>query len=97
MKPQTSSAINKYYSLCCPGYVRNTAQATGLCELQIINLGEMQILLTRDSFFSANPTVAFSFAKHGLESSPDGMTIDTDGNLWVAAFWEKGVSSLLWC
>ncbi|XP_026736795.1 regucalcin-like [Trichoplusia ni] len=39
----------------------------------------------------SNPTVAFSFEKHGLTSSPDGMTIDTDGNLWVAAFWETGM------
>ncbi|CAH0587184.1 unnamed protein product [Chrysodeixis includens] len=39
----------------------------------------------------SNPTVAFSFTKHGLEGVPDGMTIDTDGNLWVAGFWESGV------
>ncbi|CAD0201974.1 unnamed protein product [Chrysodeixis includens] len=34
----------------------------------------------------SNPRSAFSFLEHGLEGYPDGMTIDTDGNLWVAVF-----------
>jgi sugar lactone lactonase YvrE len=32
----------------------------------------------------SNPTTAVDTAEHGFASSPDGMTIDTDGNLWVA-------------
>ncbi|XP_026736789.1 regucalcin-like [Trichoplusia ni] len=34
----------------------------------------------------SNPRSAFSLIEHGLKGSPDGMTIDTDGNLWVAVF-----------
>ncbi|KAJ8944491.1 hypothetical protein NQ318_011749 [Aromia moschata] len=32
----------------------------------------------------ANRKAIFSFNSHELPGSPDGMTIDTDGNLWVA-------------
>ncbi|CAD0201975.1 unnamed protein product [Chrysodeixis includens] len=39
----------------------------------------------------SNPTTAFSMAEHGLEGFPDGMTIDTDGNLWVAVFWGSNI------
>lgn len=35
---------------------------------------------------SANRTTIFTLAKHGLTGVPDGQTIDTDGNLWVAIF-----------
>ncbi|CAH0587187.1 unnamed protein product [Chrysodeixis includens] len=35
----------------------------------------------------SNPTIAFSLEEQGLHGCPDGMTIDTDGNLWVAVFW----------
>ena len=31
-----------------------------------------------------NATIAVDTKKQGLKDSPDGMTIDTDGNLWVA-------------
>ncbi len=31
-----------------------------------------------------NATVAVDTMEHGIKDSPDGMTIDTDGNLWVA-------------
>ncbi|CAD0201980.1 unnamed protein product [Chrysodeixis includens] len=34
----------------------------------------------------SNPTIAFSLSENGLKGFPDGMTIDTDGNLWVAVF-----------
>jgi sugar lactone lactonase YvrE len=32
----------------------------------------------------SNASIAVDTATHGYESSPDGMTIDADGNLWVA-------------
>ncbi|XP_052754797.1 regucalcin-like isoform X3 [Galleria mellonella] len=35
---------------------------------------------------SANPKIIFKYKDHRLEGIPDGMTIDTDGNLWVANF-----------
>lgn len=35
---------------------------------------------------SENCTPIFTLAKHGLTGIPDGQTIDTDGNLWVAIF-----------
>ncbi|XP_061713954.1 regucalcin-like [Cydia pomonella] len=34
----------------------------------------------------SNPRFVFKYAKHGLEGIVDGMTIDTDGNLWIANF-----------
>ncbi|XP_041980346.1 regucalcin-like isoform X2 [Aricia agestis] len=34
----------------------------------------------------SNPRLVFKYADHGLEGIVDGMTIDTDGNLWVANF-----------
>ncbi|KAJ8888250.1 hypothetical protein PR048_007737 [Dryococelus australis] len=33
-----------------------------------------------------NRRTVFDFTKHGLKGVPDGMTIDNDGNLWVACF-----------
>lgn len=36
--------------------------------------------------FSANPKLIFKYKDHGLDGIVDGMTIDTDGNLWVANF-----------
>ena len=33
---------------------------------------------------SANASIAVDTAAHGYDSSPDGMTIDANGNLWVA-------------
>lgn len=35
---------------------------------------------------SANLTYVFDLQKHGISGLPDGMTIDTDGNLWLALF-----------
>ncbi|CAA6690180.1 MULTISPECIES: SMP-30/gluconolactonase/LRE family protein [unclassified Lentimonas] len=32
----------------------------------------------------SNASIAIDTAAHGYDSSPDGMTIDADGNLWVA-------------
>jgi len=32
----------------------------------------------------ANRTTAFSFEKHGVPGAPDGITLDVDGNLWIA-------------
>lgn len=37
-------------------------------------------------FFSGNRRIAFDFKKNNVEGLPDGMTIDTDGNLWIACF-----------
>lgn len=37
-------------------------------------------------FFSANKRVIFDLKKNKLQGIPDGMTIDTNGNLWVATF-----------
>ncbi|XP_073955501.1 regucalcin-like isoform X2 [Choristoneura fumiferana] len=34
----------------------------------------------------SNPRLVFNYAQHGLEGIVDGMTIDTDGNLWIANF-----------
>ncbi|CAH0720266.1 unnamed protein product, partial [Brenthis ino] len=34
----------------------------------------------------SNPRFVFKYKDHGLEGIVDGMTIDTDGNLWVANF-----------
>lgn len=36
--------------------------------------------------FLANQKTIFTLAKHDIKGLPDGMTIDTDGNLWVAIF-----------
>lgn len=35
---------------------------------------------------TANKQVHFSLSEHNIPGLPDGMTIDTDGNLWVAVF-----------
>lgn len=32
----------------------------------------------------SNRTVAFRFADHGVPGAPDGLTMDVDGNLWIA-------------
>ena len=37
-------------------------------------------------FFKANRTRIFTFDDHSVPGAPDGMTIDTDGNLWIACF-----------
>ena len=37
-----------------------------------------------DSGNIQNPSIAVDTTVHGLKDSPDGMTIDTNGNLWVA-------------
>ncbi|KAJ0183063.1 hypothetical protein K1T71_001039 [Dendrolimus kikuchii] len=34
----------------------------------------------------SNPKMVFKYQDHGLDGIVDGMTIDTDGNLWVANF-----------
>lgn len=34
----------------------------------------------------SNPKLIFKYQDHGLDGIVDGMTIDTDGNLWVANF-----------
>lgn len=37
-----------------------------------------------DNFIVANQQTVFTLEKHGIEGLPDGQTIDTDGNLWIA-------------
>lgn len=37
-------------------------------------------------FFLANGKPIFSLDKNNIPGFPDGMAIDTDGNLWVAIF-----------
>ncbi|KAJ9573767.1 hypothetical protein L9F63_008850, partial [Diploptera punctata] len=39
----------------------------------------------------SNRRVAFDLVKNGIEGLPDGMTIDTEGKLWVAVFNASGV------
>lgn len=34
----------------------------------------------------ANRTPILTLEKHGIEGAPDGITIDADGNLWMAIF-----------
>ncbi|ENN81654.1 hypothetical protein YQE_01952, partial [Dendroctonus ponderosae] len=34
----------------------------------------------------SNRKTIFTFSKHDIDGLPDGMTIDADGNLWVAVF-----------
>lgn len=46
-----------------------------MCELHIICV-----------CIVANPRTVFSYREHGLQGIVDGMTIDTDGNLWIANF-----------
>jgi sugar lactone lactonase YvrE len=41
------------------------------------------ILIT---LISANRRTAFDLELNGVEGYPDGMTIDTEGKLWVATF-----------
>lgn len=36
--------------------------------------------------FLANRRPVFTLKNHGLDGFPDGMTIDKDGNLWIAIF-----------
>lgn len=36
--------------------------------------------------FPANQKTVFSLEKHDIPGYPDGQTIDSDGNLWIALF-----------
>lgn len=38
------------------------------------------------SIFLANKRIVFDLNKINMEGVPDGMTIDTDGNLWIAVY-----------
>lgn len=40
----------------------------------------------------SNRRVAFDFKANGEEGIPDGMTIDANGNLWIAVFAGKRVT-----
>lgn len=46
---------------------------------------------------AGNRRTLFSFQANNVTGYPDGMTIDSDGNLWVACFngWKVTVSLLL--
>ncbi|XP_014356902.2 regucalcin-like [Papilio machaon] len=39
----------------------------------------------------SNKSYIFDFKKNEVNGGPDGMTIDTDGNLWIAIFYESCV------
>lgn len=41
---------------------------------------------------AANEKVVFDLKENNVDGLPDGMTIDTDGNLWVACFYGSQVS-----
>lgn len=47
--------------------------------------------MTTTTVRPGNPEAVFTVAKHGLRGMPDGMTIDSEGNLWVALFLGKHV------
>ena len=36
--------------------------------------------------FIANRRKVFNFLENGVAGHPDGMTIDSNGNLWIACF-----------
>lgn len=36
--------------------------------------------------FAGDEKTVFDFKENNVEGLPDGMTIDTDGNLWVACY-----------
>jgi sugar lactone lactonase YvrE len=36
--------------------------------------------------FTANRRKVFNLAENGVAGHPDGMTIDSEGNLWIAVF-----------
>jgi sugar lactone lactonase YvrE len=36
--------------------------------------------------FAANRRKVFNLAENGVAGHPDGMTIDSEGNLWIASF-----------
>lgn len=42
--------------------------------------------------FTANRSTVFDLQKHNISGLPDGMTIDTNGNLWIALYNGGGVS-----
>lgn len=73
--------------------VDNVTNSNGICwspdatKLYYIDTPTKQIRAydyDLDSGSISNPFVAVDTLAHGLKDSPDGMTIDTDGNLWVA-------------
>lgn len=45
--------------------------------------------------FIANRKVVFDLTAEKVDGDPDGMTIDSDGNLWVACFNSNHVSFLI--
>lgn len=46
----------------------------------------MEVQFNDNQFFSANQRTVIDWKKHNIDGLPDGMTIDTDGNLWIACF-----------
>lgn len=44
------------------------------------------------SIFLANKRIVFDLSKTNVKGVPDGMTIDTNGNLWVAVYGGHHVS-----
>lgn len=45
-------------------------------------------------YYAANNRVVFDLKTNNVVGDPDGMTIDTNGNLWVACFNSNHVSIL---
>jgi sugar lactone lactonase YvrE len=45
--------------------------------------------------FAANRRKVFNLAENGVAGNPDGMTIDSEGNLWIAAFGGSQVCIIL--
>lgn len=59
------------------------------------NMCRIKWIYTFYLFFIANKKTVFDLQKNNIPGLPDGMTIDTDENLWVAVFGGGGVSIIM--
>lgn len=48
------------------------------------------VFVIQQNHFLDNPKIIFTFNTTNPEEFPDGLTIDTNGNLWVALFGGNG-------